>query len=101
MFVMAVMAAVDMEKVKVFEYVTVTIVTEVRIKFLHWTKGALESAVEVFGWILVLVREALPDHPRRVQILAVCHEGIQFMTVPAEHREVRFSEESEKLEFRG
>jgi hypothetical protein len=66
---------------------TVTVI-EAHIKLLHWKMEVHESVVEVFGWILVLVREALPDHLRRVQELAVCHESIQFMVAPTEHREV-------------
>jgi hypothetical protein len=64
------------------------VIVEVRHKFLPRETDVLESAVKVYGSTPLRVHEALPDHVRHFQELAVCHEGIQLVVVSAEHRDV-------------
>jgi len=64
------------------------VIVEVRHKFLPRETDVLESAVKVYGCTPLRVHEALPDHVRHFQELAVCHEGIQLVVVSAEHRDM-------------
>jgi hypothetical protein len=89
------------KKISKFVFVRIVfVIGEVRLKFFPRCMDVLENAVKVVGLTPLRVHEELPDHARRLQELAVCHEGIQLVFVSAEHRDVRFVEEGEKLGVR-
>jgi len=101
--VVIVMIMVQVEKISEFVFVVIVgivmtvktvkrssefVIVEVRHKFLPRETDVLESAVKVYGCTPLRVHEALPDHVRHFQELAVCHEGIQLVVVSAEHRDM-------------